>query len=229
MTRILNDEKTDPVDKAIAYAERQRVTLLEGVRARKRAEQERNRTDLLPLLKVAQLEWTRGRPAAAQAQFAELLELEPAWPQALETFAYFLYDRSVQTGNHGTLRAALDDARQSFDLAERLFSEDRTKPEGQRVLSFASNQLGDLVVLRGQPGDAEQALRHYTRSLEMAEALLKRNPDSAQATRDVWVSLEKFGDFLGQRGQPGDAEQALRHYAQPRDGRSVAQAEPGLR
>ena len=33
MTRILNEEKTDAVDKAIAYAERQRVGLLEGVGA----------------------------------------------------------------------------------------------------------------------------------------------------------------------------------------------------
>ena len=122
MTRILSEEQRNPVDKAIAYAERQRVTLLDRVRARKRAEQERNRTDLLPLLKAAELEQTRGRPAAARAQFAEVLDLEPAWPRALESFAYFLFGQSVQTGLHGTLRAALDDAQRSFELAERLFS-----------------------------------------------------------------------------------------------------------
>jgi tetratricopeptide (TPR) repeat protein len=212
MTRILNEEKINPVDQAIAYAERQRPALLERVRARKQAEQERNRTELTPLLQAAKLEQTRGRPAAARAQFAEVLELEPAWPQALESYAYFLFDQSVQSEYHGTLRAALADARLSFDLAERLLAQDKTKPDSQRVLSVASDQLGDLLAQRGQPGDAEEALRHYTRSLELADALLKENPESAEAARDVSVSLNKLGDFLTQRGQPGDAEQALRHY-----------------
>ena len=47
---------------------------------------------------------------------------------------------------------------------------------------------------------------------ELANALLKRNPESALAARDVSLSLERLGDFLAQRGQAGDAEQALRHY-----------------
>ena len=33
--------------------------------------------------------------------------------------------------------------------------------------------------------------------------------DSAQAWGDVSFSLEKLGDFLAQRGQPGDAAKAL--------------------
>ncbi|HKI20720.1 MAG TPA: DUF4062 domain-containing protein, partial [Isosphaeraceae bacterium] len=212
MTRILNEEKTNPVDQAIAYAEQQRPALLERVRLRKRAEQERNRTELIPLLQAAKLEQTRGRPAAARARFAEVLELEPAWPQALESYAYFLRDQSVQAKYHGTLRAALADARLLFDLAERLLAQDKTKPDSQRVLAVASCQLGDLLAQRGQPGDAEQSLRHYTRNIEISEGLLKQFPESAKAARDVSVSLEKIGDFLAQRGQPGDAEQALRHF-----------------
>jgi tetratricopeptide (TPR) repeat protein len=73
-------------------------------------------------------------------------------------------------------------------------------------------RLGGFLAQRGQPGDAEQALKHYTRELELSESLLKRNPDSALAARDVALSLEKLGDFLAQRRQPGDAEQALKHY-----------------
>jgi tetratricopeptide (TPR) repeat protein len=211
MTRILSEEKTNPVDKAIAYAEGQRVALLDRVRGRKRAEQERNRTDLIPLLKAAELEQNRGRSAAARKQFAEVLELEPNWPQALESFAYFLFDQSVQTGDHGSLRVALDDAHQSFELAERLFSQDKTEPASQRVFSVACNQLGDLLVKRGSPGDSEQALRHFTRCLEIDEGLRKQNPDSALAARDVYVGLERLGNFLALRGQPGDAENALRY------------------
>ena len=33
-----------------------------------------------------------------------------------------------------------------------------------------------------------------------------------QAARDVSLSLIGLGDYLAQRGQPGDAEQALAHY-----------------
>ena len=40
----------------------------------------------------------------------------------------------------------------------------------------------------------------------------------------------QLGDVLVLRGQPGDFEQALRHYlAQPRVGRIPAEAQPGLR
>jgi tetratricopeptide (TPR) repeat protein len=213
MTRILNEEKVNPVDKAIAYAERQRSALLERIDARQLAEQERTRAELLPLLKAAELEQARGRPEAARALFEAVEKRAPAWPEALKSYAYFLYDQSYRTGFHGTLRAALADARRSFDLAERLFSQDESKPDGRRVLSAACNQLGDHLARRGQPGDAEQALRHYTRSLELFEALLKRDPDSAQAARDVSVSLNNLGGLLARRGQPGDAGEALRHCA----------------
>ncbi|OYW75661.1 MAG: hypothetical protein B7Z37_12275 [Verrucomicrobia bacterium 12-59-8] len=74
------------------------------------------------------------------------------------------------------------------------------------------NLLGNFLAQRGLPGDSEAALKHYTRDLEMSEKLLAANPDSAQAARDVSVSLNKLGDFLAQRGQPGDAEAALKHY-----------------
>jgi hypothetical protein len=44
--------------------------------------------------------------------------------------------------------------------------------------------------------------------------LREANPNSAQAARDVSVSLDRLGDFLARRGQPGDAEAALAHYQQ---------------
>jgi tetratricopeptide (TPR) repeat protein len=77
---------------------------------------------------------------------------------------------------------------------------------------IALDQLADFLARRGQPGDAESALGHYQRSLEVSERLLAANPDSAQAARDVSVSLERLADFLARRGQPGDAESALGHY-----------------
>ena len=73
-------------------------------------------------------------------------------------------------------------------------------------------KLGDFLASRGLAGDAEQALGHYQRSLEVSERLLAANPESAQAARDVSVSLSKLADFLASRGLAGDAEQALGHY-----------------
>ena len=56
-----------------------------------------------------------------------------------------------------------------------------------------------------------RALKYYTRSLEILESLLKANPGSAQAARDV-ISLGRLGDFLATRGRPGDADQALKYF-----------------
>jgi tetratricopeptide (TPR) repeat protein len=74
------------------------------------------------------------------------------------------------------------------------------------------NKLGDFLASRGQAGDAEKALGHYQRSNEVLEGLLRDNPQSGEAARDVSVSLDKLGDFLARRGQAGDAEKALGHY-----------------
>ena len=73
--------------------------------------------------------------------------------------------------------------------------------------------LADVLFERGQAGDAKKALGHYQRTLEIAERLLKANPESAQAARDGAVSLQRLGGFLARRGQAGDAEKAKRSLA----------------
>jgi hypothetical protein len=55
------------------------------------------------------------------------------------------------------------------------------------------DRLGDFLASRGQPGDAEKALEHYQRSNEVLEILLRDNPQSGQAARDVIVSCYKLG------------------------------------
>ena len=105
-----------------------------------------------------------------------------------------------------------EDYERGLELREGLLKRNPDSAQAARDVSVSLNKLGDFLAQRGQPGDAEQALKHYERGLELSEGLLKRNPDSAQAARDVSVSLNKLGDFLAQRGQPGDAERALKHY-----------------
>ena len=69
-------------------------------------------------------------------------------------------------------------------------------------------RLGDFLSARGQPGDAEQALTSYNRSLEVRERLLAANPDSAALARDVFVSHYKLMTF---HAAAEDAAAAARH------------------
>ena len=71
---------------------------------------------------------------------------------------------------------------------------------------------GVAADFEGEHGALAKALAMTGRVLAAQEDLLAANPDSAQAARDVSVSLERLGDFLSARGQPGDADQALAHY-----------------
>ena len=112
----------------------------------------------------------------------------------------------------------------SLELRESLLKRNPDSGEAARDVSLSLDRLGDVLTKRGQPGDVEQVLKHYTRSLELRESLLKRNPDSGEAARDVSVSLNKLGDSVAKRGQPDDAEHALKHYA-----RSLALSESLLK
>src|SRR6516162_9410980 len=90
MSRILAEEG---VDQVLAYAATQRSGILEKVKARAAAAREKNRAELLPLLKSAQLQAARNQPEEAERLFREILDLEPAWPEARNAFAGFLIQR----------------------------------------------------------------------------------------------------------------------------------------
>jgi tetratricopeptide (TPR) repeat protein len=209
MLRILEEEG---VDAALVYEETQRPALLESMRVARQMDRERDRIKLQPVLKAAEIQATKGDSPAARASYREILSLEPDWPEALDAFAWFLFDASTQSLYHGSLRAAIADAEEMHVLATRRQFLAPTEPLALRLLSVAANQMGDVLIRRGQPVDAETALGHYQRSLEIDEKLLAANPDSAEAARDVSVSLERLGDFLATRGGPGDADTALGHF-----------------
>ncbi|WP_395794447.1 DUF4062 domain-containing protein, partial [Aquimonas sp.] len=209
MTRILREEN---VDAALAYLARERASVLGRVQARMAAARERNRAELEPVLTAAGLEAARGGNDAARTTYEEVLALDPDWPRALSAYAWFLFDRSIQQEQHGKLAVALADASRMLEVAGRLPDARAGVGDEARVQSAALTKMADVLVLRGQAGDAEQALGYYQRSLEIDERLAAANPDSAQAARDVSASVMRLGDFLSRRGQAGDAEQALGHY-----------------
>ena len=95
MTRILAEEG---VNQALAYAATQRPGILEKVKARADAAREKNRSDLLPLFKSAQLEAERNHPAEAEHLFADILALEPDWAEPRNAFAWFLIQPATGCG-----------------------------------------------------------------------------------------------------------------------------------
>jgi tetratricopeptide (TPR) repeat protein len=176
------------------------------------ATSEKNRADLLPLLKSAQLEADRNQPAEATRLFAEILAVEPDWSDALDAQFWFLITQGDHAFNHATLAAAGGYFQAAETVVQRLLKTEPDAPRSQGDLSVSLERLGNFLATRGQPGDAEKALNHFQRCLELCEGLLRDNPQSAQAAQDVSVSLMRLGEFLATRGQPGDAEKALDHY-----------------
>ncbi len=164
----------------------------------------------------------QGDAAQAMRHYTRSLEISEALQKRNPDSAEAARDVSVsliklgdflaQRGQPGDTQQALRDYTRALELDETLQKQNPDSAQAARDVSVSLGRLGKFLAERGQPGDAAQALRHFTRNLELAEALQKQNPDSAQAARDVSVSLGRLGDFLAKRGQPGDAEQALRHY-----------------
>jgi hypothetical protein len=82
----------------------------------------------------------------------------------------------------------------------------------KRELSASLEVMGDFLLARDDEGDQQRASEHFRRSLEIREAILKDNPGSAQAVRDVAIGLEKTAKILIARREPGDVDEALRQF-----------------
>ena len=143
---------------------------------------------------------------------------------SLNKLGYFLEER----GQPGDADQALGYFTRSLDFAEALQKANPGSAEATRNVSVSLNALGELLAKRGQAGDADKALEYSTRSLSLAEALLQTNPGSAEAARDVSVSLNRLGEFFAKRGQAGDADKALDYFTRSLDLRgTLLQTNPG--
>ncbi|MGB8355082.1 MAG: tetratricopeptide repeat protein [Chthoniobacteraceae bacterium] len=144
-----------------------------------------------------------------------LLKANPESAQAARRVAVSvgrLADFLAERGRTGDAEKALGYYRRSLEIDERLFKANPNSALVARDMAVSLNTLGDFLANRGQTDDTKKALDHYEQSLKIHERLLKANPDSAQAARDVSVGLHRLGDFLANRGQTGDAKKALDHY-----------------
>ncbi|MBL8392899.1 MAG: hypothetical protein JNN21_13665 [Candidatus Accumulibacter sp.] len=99
-----------------------------------------------------------------------------------------------------------------LDIGKRLALASRALQCAEAVQSdyasaTAALLVADVLFEHGRPGDHDKALGHYRRSLEVRERLLVANPESAQAARDVSVSLERLAVCEG--GRAGGEAKAL--------------------
>ena len=198
------------MDQALAYVATKRPSILEKVKARAIAYHEKNRSDLLPLLKSAQLQADRNQPAEATRLFSEILTVEPDWSDALDAQFWFLITQGDHAFYHTTLAGAGSYFQAAETVVQRLLKAEPDAPRSQRDLSVSLERLGDFLASRGQAGDAEKALGHYQRSLEVREDLLRDNPQSGQAARDVVVSCYKLGLFEYKLGNTDPASTLLK-------------------
>lgn len=145
----------------------------------------------------------------------QILEATPDSAQAARDVAIGLSKLGeilVSRSKHGDSDKALAYFQRSLSLRERSLAANPDSAEVARDVSVCLNVLGDFLASRGLPGDSEKAFAYFQRDLELSERLLAANPGSAQAARDVSVSLNKLGNFLALRGRPSDFDAALAHF-----------------
>ena len=155
------------------------------------------------------------RKLAVQKNEIRLKET-PRSVEAARALATSINDLSVylaKRGQAGDVAKALELLTCSIDLREQLVKSHPAEPWAAHEASVNLNELGALLVKKGQPGDLDKALTHFTRSLELTEAALKTLPESKQSQRDVAVSSERLGVFLARRGAEGDVEKAFTHLS----------------
>jgi tetratricopeptide (TPR) repeat protein len=104
------------------------------------------------------------------------------------------------------------------ETVERLW---REQPQS-RELALAA---GIAATAEFETGQLVRAGRLFQRSLTVREELLRANPQSAQAARDVSLSLEKKADFLFRLGQSAEAAELFKQVLPIRE--MLLAANPG--
>ena len=204
MRRILAEQG---VDEAIAFVAAQKPALLDAARRRAAAAQARTRQELAPLLQAAALHETKGQAEAARALYDEILEIAPAWAEALHQGFWFLIGQGDHSMIYASLGAALEDYRLAERRVERLVALDGAHTDWQRDLSVSYNKIGDVLVSQG---DGAGALAAYRKSLVIREALAARDRANTQWQRDLSVSHDRIGDVLVSQGDGAGALAAYR-------------------
>jgi tetratricopeptide (TPR) repeat protein len=198
MTRILAEEG---VDQALAYIATQRTGIMEKVKARAAAAREDNRADLLPLLKSAQLQADRNQPAEADSLFADILALEPDWPDARNAFAWFLIQQgiTVEPGN-GNLKL-----KKAAEICQGTLALDQREKSPQSW-AMTQNNLGGALAELGTRSGAEEGRKLLEDALAAYRSALEVYT-KADVPKDWAMTQNNLGSALEELGTRSDAEE----------------------
>lgn len=195
MSRILAEQG---VDQAIAYVASQRSAILQTVRARASAAQQRNRSELQPLLQAAALRESKGQTAEARALYADVLSVEPDWPAALHEFFRFLVKQGDAARVRTTLADALRNYQEAHRLVLRLIGVDPSNPLWQWWLSVCHDKCGDVAAAQGQLADAAHS---YGEGLSIDKKLAAANLGNSKLQHNLSQSHNRLGDVAFAQGQ----------------------------
>jgi len=165
MTRILAEQG---VDQALAYVTTQRAGIIEKVKARAAAAREKNRIDLLPLLKSAQLQADRNHSAEAESVFADILALEPDWLDARNAFARFLIKQGEMiepAKGNSELKKAAEICPGTLALTQREIA--------PRSWAMAQNDLGAALKELGTRTGGDEARKLLREALAADRSVLE--------------------------------------------------------
>jgi tetratricopeptide (TPR) repeat protein len=202
MTRILAGP--EGVDQAISYVATQRAAILEKVKARTTDAHKKNRSDLLPLLKSAQLEAERNHPAEAEQRFREILAPEPDWSEPRNALAQFLIQRGEviePAQGNAKLREAVQVCQGTLALNPR--------EKSPQDWAATQNNLGNALEHLGRHsggGEGRRLLREAAAAYQSALEVRTRSdlPQDWAATRN------NLGNVLWDLGTRSGGEEGRR-------------------
>ena len=204
MTRILTEQG---VDEAISYVGTQRSSILKTVHDRAKAAHERNRAELQPLLQAAALQEARGEADEARALYADILDAEPDWLEALNASFWFHADQGDIASIHSTVDDAWRNYKEAHRIALLLTATDPGNTEWQRDLSISHERLGDVARERG---NLKEAAQDYRDGLEIRKSLVAIDRTNTDWQCGLSFSYQRIGDVAMKKGNLKEAAQDYR-------------------
>lgn len=160
-------------------------------------------------MQLGVLQLRSGRLDAAEQSFLRQIALSTTPETAALRYRGRTMLGDVHAARHET-DAALAAYREAMAQIEALQDKaaDTDASMLARDLSVMLDRIGDVLL---DQGDAKGALKSYTRGLEIAEDLARREgSDHLEPLHDLSVSHERIGDLLDKRGDLAGAEQHFR-------------------
>ncbi len=159
------------------------------------------------LLDLSRSLMRRGNPQKALQIAEEAVSVTEQFRSGEPTSYYLLKSDALEMTSGclyslGRLEEASDATLEIVELFESGNRQHLNSPVVALRYTNALRSMGDILCDIRQVGVQNKALGYYQRSLEVSERLLADNPQSAQALRDVVVSLERMANCAAKALEP---------------------------